>query len=310
MQDVGESVEIWHRESGRERSRLASEVRPVADDVTVLIPTLGRPILREALRSLVEGAVRPARLIVVHQGEDPAVREWIAEISDELTVEYVSSRTLGVSAARNLGFERVETRFVAVTDDDCIVRYDWVHRLAERLRGEPNRLVTGRVEPVGNQNIVITSTELDVQDRPRLRNDILSGGNMAGAIDVFRQIGPFDEDPCVAHAEDKEYAYRALRAGYSIVYDPSVVVGHVAWRNESRRADQYDGYARSHAAFFGKYLRRGDAFMVPRILVHLLRSSKRWLGGVLRDDAERADYGRAYLRWFFPGFIAGWRSGR
>ena len=309
MRDVRESVEAWRSESRRRVAPSVDAGQRVAHDLTVLIPTLGRPILREALQSIVDGDVHPARLVVVHQGDGPAVREWLADIASPLSVEYVPSSQRGVSAARNVGLQRVETRFVAVTDDDCVVRRDWVARLTERLRAEPDRLVTGRVEPVGDQKDFIDAREFDVQHRPRLRNDLLGGFNMAGAIRIFREVGPFDEDPCLAYAEDKEFAYRALRSGFSITYDPDVVVGHVAWRDDSKRGDQYDGYARSLAGFYGKYLRRGDLFMLARIAVHLLRCSRRWLMGALRGDADRAANGRAYVRWFVPGFLEGWRSG-
>lgn len=308
MRNVRMDVETWLRENRREPPQAISAER-VAHDLTVVIPTLGRPILKEALRAIAAGSAQPARLVIVHQGDDPAVRDWIDEIGEQLSIEYEPSSTRGVSAARNVGLQKVETRFVAMTDDDCVARNDWVARLAGRLRAEPDRLVTGQMDPVGDQNISITSPDFDVQDRPRLRNDILTGGNMAFAVEVCSDVGPFDEDPCLAHAEDKEYAYRALRAGYSITYDPDLVVGHVAWRDESNRGDQYDGYALSLAGFYGKYLRRGDAFMVLRIALHLARCSKRWLVGVLRRDRERAAYGRTYVRLFFPGFMRGWRAG-
>jgi hypothetical protein len=75
-----------------------------------------------------------------------------------------------------------------------------------------------------------------------------------------------------------------------------------------QRFDQYRGYARSHAAFFGKYLRRADAFMLLRASIHLLRSAKRWLTGVVRRDNELAASGRSYVTQFVPGLLAGLRS--
>lgn len=287
--------------------------RPRAGDLTVVIPTLGREILRESLDALARGAVVPARVVVVHQGDDPRVRDWVDEIAgDELDAAYIRSTRRGRAVGVNRGVESVETRFVAITDDDCLVDVDWVARMAERLRAEPDRLVTGRVEATGDERpvAVVTSREPGVQRRPRLKHDSLSGGNMGGAMAVLRRVGPLDEDPCLATAEDNEYAYRALRAGVSITYDPDIVVAHVGWRDEAQRDRQYDSYARSLAGFYGKYLRRGDLFIAARTAVHLARSLRRWLSGVMRGDAERAANGRAYVRGLLPGLHAGWRSGR
>jgi GT2 family glycosyltransferase len=109
--------------------------------------------------------------------------------------------------------------------------------------------------------------------------------------------------------EDGEFAYRALRAGVAIVYAPDVVVTHLGWRDEAQRGDQYASYARSQGAFYGKYSRRGDAFIALRAGVHLLRASRRWALGVVRREPEMARIGRAYALGLIPGIVAGWRSG-
>jgi GT2 family glycosyltransferase len=278
-----------------------------------VIPTLGREILRRSLDALAGGRVLPARVVVVHQGDDPRVCEWVeATSAGAFDVAYIRSRELGRAAGVNRGIERVDTPFVALTDDDCLVDPEWVGRMATRLRAEPDRLVTGRVEAEGDERpvAVVTSREFDVQWRPRLRHDSLSGGNMGGATAVLRRIGPLDEDPCLATAEDNEYAYRALRVGVPIAYDPDIVVAHVGWRDETQRGRQYDSYARSLAGFYGKYLRRGDPFIAARTAVHLVRSLRRWITGVARGDADRAANGRAYVRGLLPGLLAGWRSDR
>ena len=282
----------------------------VAADLTVVIPTLGREILRRSLDALAAGGSLPARVIVVHQGEAPEVLEWVESAPDRLHVTYVRSAERGRAAGVNRGLALVDTRYVAITDDDCLVDEAWTRQMADRLRSEPDRLVTGRVEPAGDETpvAVVTSRRFDVQHRPRLKHDSLSGGNMGGSLAVLRRVGPLDEDPCLATAEDNEFAYRALRAGVSITYDPKILVRHVGWRDAVERGAQYDRYARSLGGFFGKYLRRGDTFIALRTLVHLLRALKRWAAGRLRGDRERAANGRAYVRGLLPGLVAGWRS--
>lgn len=288
----------------------ATRDRVTAEDLTVVIPTLGRDVLRDSLAAIAGGSELPARVIVVHQGDDPEVGEWIRRVPGGLVVEYVRSDRRGRARGVNTGIDRVTTRFVAITDDDCLVAPEWTRRMAARLRAEPDLLVTGRVEAAGDAVpvAVVTSNEPDRQRRPRIRYDLLSGGNMGGALDVLRRIGPLDEDPCLATAEDGEYAYRALRAGVPITYDPTIVVDHVGWRDESQREQQYTSYARSTAGFHGKYLRRGDLFIALRVAVRLIRALRRWAIGVIHRDPEQAARGRAYVTELLPGLIAGWRS--
>jgi GT2 family glycosyltransferase len=157
---------------------------------------------------------------------------------------------------------------------------------------------------------VVTSETEEIQRRPRLRFDRLSGGNLGMSLDVARRIGPFNEDPCMRAAEDTEYAYRTLRSGVPIVYAPEVVVQHVGWRDAVEREGRYRSYALSQGGFFGWYLRRGDVFIGVRAVLHLLRALRRWLIGALRGDVDVASNGRAYAVNLWPGLRQGWRNGR
>ena len=285
----------------------------IDNDLTLVIPTLGRDMLRRTLASVRAAAVRPARVVVVDQGRKPE----IAALAQELTASgletlYIPSTSCGRSAGLNVGIAQVETRFVAITDDDCLVAPDWTARLADRLRRHASAIVTGRVDEGDGevQLSVVTSAVEEIQHRPRLRFDRLSGGNMGMPLEVARRVGPFAEHPSMRTAEDAEFAYRALRLGVPIVYAPEVVVQHVGWRDLEQREEQYRSYGLSQGGFFGRYLRQGDAFMALRVVVHLLRASRRWLVGALRGDADVARNGKAYVTGLLPGLRAGWRGGR
>jgi GT2 family glycosyltransferase len=112
----------------------------------------------------------------------------------------------------------------------------------------------------------------------------------------------------MATAEDAEFAYRALRKGVSLHYQPEVVVAHFGWRDESKRVEQYRHYALSHGGFYGKYLRRGDLFILARAVGHFVRAFRRWARGNLNGDAELAMLGRAYCSNLLPGIVAGLRT--
>jgi len=288
-------------------------LRPVLDDLTVVIPTLGRPILERCLYEIASGSVWPARIIVVDQSSSTVIATWLERLRAlGPETEHVPSSQTGRAAAVNRGLERVRTRFVAVTDDDCFVEGDWLENMAAHLRRNPEAIITGRVEPEGKEIVlaVNTSRKPTVQRRPLLKHDSMSGGNMAIAISVVNSIGLFDEDSCLRTAEDCEYSYRALRSGVPIIYVPDVVVRHYGWRDRTQRASQYRDCARSYAGFLGKYLRRGDWFIASRLIIHFFRTLRRWMRGVLISDPDLTLNGRAYVTELLPGLIAGWHSGK
>jgi GT2 family glycosyltransferase len=121
-------------------------------------------------------------------------------------------------------------------------------------------------------------------------------------------VGLFEEDPVMSTAEDAEWAYRALRKGVCIRYEPDVVLAHFGWRDRQKRAEQYRQYALSHGGFYGKYLRKGDLFILLRVLVHFARALRRWIVGILTNNPEYALNGKAYCLGLLPGIIAGFRS--
>ncbi len=287
------------------------EPKPVLDDVTVVIPTLGRAILEESIHWIAAGSAWPGALIIVDQGTNQNVSSWLRALKSlGFPVVHLPSTQRGRAAGVNRGLEQVGSHFVAITDDDCFVAVDWLELMVSRLRENPEAIVTGRVDPAGEDLIVVvTSRTPAVYVKPRLKFDSLSGGNMGTSMAVIKRVGFFDEDPLLRTAEDGEWAYRALKGGVPIIYAPEVTVKHFGWRDETKRGIQYQEYAHSHGGFYGKYIRKGDWFIALRALFHHIRALRRWMRGTVTGNDELAIYGRAYLIGLLPGIIASFRKG-
>jgi len=286
------------------------EMKPILEDITIVIPTLGREILEQSLFWILSGSAWPGYLIVVEQGCNPDVAKVLRRVQEiGIRAKHILSSQSGRSAGINRGLEQVDTRFVAITDDDCFVREDWLFNMASRLRFSPEAVVTGRVEAAGEDMIVVvTSTIPSIQHRPKLKFDSMSGGNMGTSLEVFRKVGLFEEDPVMATAEDAEWAYRALRKSVIIRYEPDVVLAHFGWRDTAKRAEQYRHYALSHGGFYGKYMRKGDLFILLRAIMHFARALRRWIYGRMTGNSEGALTGKSYVWGLVPGIAAGLRS--
>ena len=294
-------------ESSSSIHKIEFEQKPILEDISIVIPTLGRPILEQCLFWILVGSAWPECLIVVDQGSNKDVAALLKRVQGVgIDVKHILSNQRGRSAGINRGLEQVETRFVAITDDDCFVGEDWLLNMVSKIRLGPEAVVTGRVEAAGEDMIVVvTSTTPSVQTRPRLKFDVMSGGNMGTSLDVFRKVGLFEEDSVMPTAEDAEWSYRALRKGITIRYEPDVVVSHFGWRDMATRVEQYRHYALSHGGFYGKYLRQGDLFILLRAFAHWMRALRRWIKGRLKGDLDSALIGQAYCLNLIPGILAG-----
>lgn len=285
--------------------------RPVLADISILIPTLGREIIEECFYWIAGASHWPGELVVVDQGNNPQVKAWL-DLLDEigLHTQYIPSALRGRATGINQGLANVRTRFVAITDDDCFVDENWLETMHGRLQAHPDRIATGRVDPAGNETFSVVTTEAaSVAFRPRLKFDSMSGGNMAVAMDVLHRIGFFDDDQVLRTAEDAEFAYRALSSGVPIGYFPDAVVRHFGWRDEEGQVERLKDHALSHGGFYGKYLRKGDGFILLRAVVHQLRAFRWWLMGLLLRDRERRLIGTAYFKGLIPGIVTGIKKG-
>ena len=300
--------QVW--DSSSSVHEMEFESKPLLNDISLVIPTLGRPILEQCLYWILMGSIWPGCLIVVDQGSNTDVASWLERVRHiGIPVKHILSTQRGRSAGINRGLEWTCTRFVAITDDDCFVDEVWLSNMANKLQQHPQAVITGRVEAAGEDMVVVVTSPISsVQNRPRLKFDSMSGGNMGASLDIFRKVGLFEEDLVMATAEDAEWAYRALRKGIAIRYEPDVVLAHFGWRDTGKRIEQYRNYALSHGGFYGKYLRRGDLFILARAAGHFGRALRRWVRGIVNGDAELAMLGKAYCSNLLPGILAGMRS--
>ncbi|HYY18807.1 MAG TPA: glycosyltransferase family A protein, partial [Streptosporangiaceae bacterium] len=102
----------------------------------MVVPTVGRPCLRDCLAAL-DSAAGPAPEQVVIVDDRPA-RPGPLDIDpgpSALPLHVVSSGGVGPAAARNAGWRVTSTPWVAFLDDDVRVSGDWRSRLAEDLAG-------------------------------------------------------------------------------------------------------------------------------------------------------------------------------
>ena len=291
---------------------MIAPLRTISADLTVVVPTNGSSLLAGCLQSIVDGIVWPAAVVVVDQSGGESVTDCVASSAAcGLSIVRIASTDTGISAATNLGLRHVRTPFAAVTHDDCRVQDDWVDRMATTLARAGEAIVTGRVEPAGDGVVLTVKTDSEPAKytRPLLKGDVLFPPNMGFGIRVLDRVGWFDEHPSLATAgEDNEWAHRALRVGIPILYEPAIVVQHLARHRVGDLPDLYRRYARGHGAFYGKWLRRGDLFILRRATRDVVRAPWLLARGVLSRNPDLVAMGRGEVLGLLPGILAGLRN--
>jgi hypothetical protein len=281
-------------------------------DLTLIVPTVGREVLHQVLRSIARGSHWPSRLIIVDQSEGDLVVRLIEQLEGVgMQIDHVRAPRRGVAAGRNRGIERVMTRWFVINDDDQRVTSEWLQRMHLRLDAHPRAVVTGMVAPQAPRVPSSTTDEIAaIHTRPMLARDPLFAGNMGTSRAVAARVGLFDERDPLEGAEDNDWGYRALRLGFPIVYAPEVKVIHLDWRDEAGLEGTYRRYAHAQGAFYGKHLRHGDPFIAFRAGRDVLRGPWLLLRGLATRNADLRMLGRAEFAGTVPGLIAGLRMPR
>jgi GT2 family glycosyltransferase len=181
-------------------------------------------------------------LIIVGQGEDPRLKAVgeAAEASDR-RIRYIHSQARGLSLARNIGMYVAEGEIVAMTDDDCEAREDWLASIVECFEQEEDADFLGGavLRPKASQRFFAVCPYFhppeSVYDPVASRRRPPEGWGWMGANFAFRRrllemVGPFDRylgaGAIFPSCEDVDYRLRLESLGVKVRSTPRCVVNH------------------------------------------------------------------------------------
>jgi GT2 family glycosyltransferase len=257
--------------------------------LSVIILTMGdRPVeLARAVRSAL--ALGEVEVVIVSNGSDTAL-EVDAEVVDIRLPENV-----GIPAGRNRGVEASTGDILAFLDDDGWYESEALgEHLREEFAKDPKLgIVSFRVrDPEGGAGERRHVPRLRAGD-PAHSSEVTTflGGACAIRRAVFDEVGGLPDEFFYAH-EETDLAWRALNAGYRIVYDADAVMFHPAVA-PSRHDMFYRLNARNRVWLARRNLPWPLAFCYLGVWTAMT---------VLRERKPAA------LRPWFSGFREGWRS--
>lgn len=297
--------------------------RPHSDVlVSVIISTRnGSRVLRDVLLRLLGGSRPPDEIVVLDQSDDDLTRNVVSEIQAteaNSQVRYVASERPGLCAHRNDAIRAATGEFIGSVDDDILVDERWLERMLDEWTAHWERapvLITGQILPdpeaVEPELITATRQEPDRRvhvGRPQLFN-VLIGGQFGAPRSLFERLEPvpFDERLGVGSqfpgGDDDEFAYRVMKAGIPIVYEPSIKVIHRA-RPTYRWRHMMFTRAIGTGASMAKHLGQGDLRVLLMLLEFLATQLVKTVKVGLREGEPK---GSGCLLAFFGaiyGFMA------
>lgn len=228
---------------------------PPTPQISVVLSTLGNyAVLRRVLDGYdAQDAPHSFEVIVAADKADPDLDAVDRAIGTRgYPVRRLVGHMPGLSANRNTGYRAARAPLVLFTDNDTIPARGVVSEHLEWHRRHPDDEVgvLGHVRWAPELKVTPFMRWLDngIQfDYPNIRGTEAGWGRFCGAnVSLKRtfveRVGDFDEEHLPYGYEDTEWAYRASRLRFRLLYNRAAVVDHVRpdmtldfWRRRVRR---------------------------------------------------------------------------
>jgi glycosyltransferase involved in cell wall biosynthesis len=238
--------------------------------ITVVVCTRNRTLqLAACLQSLLAVKYKSFEIVVVDNAPDS---DETLRLATSLNVRYVREDRPGLDWARNKGIQEAAHDIIAFTDDDVCVDVNWLQEINQSFNDPAVMAVTGYVAPAeletraqevfelsyggmghGFYRRVINRATLTEAQLIRASNFGI-GANMSFRKSVFSKIGYFDTALDVGTPScgggDIEMFHRLVSMGYTLVYEPKVLIWHTHRQSDAALKKQilYNGKG------FGCYL--------------------------------------------------------
>jgi GT2 family glycosyltransferase len=240
---------------------------------SIIIPTFGRPDqLRNCLDTLV--AVDPPgdgfEVIVVDDGTPEPLEPQLKPWQDQLELTVLRQENAGPGPARNLGLTTARGRFIAFTDDDCLIDRGWLQALETAFEDHPEAMLGGRTtqqpgDPYSETNQLIFDAVHRFYNESGQGATFFPSNNMAISAEPLREVGGFDPQFFPHASEDRELCDRWRHLGHDLLYVPEAHLIH------------------ARPASFQRYWRQHFTYGRGAHHYHRLRAERG--SGQLRDDA-------------------------
>ncbi len=285
--------------------------------VSVCIATVRPTTIGAAIESVRRQSWGDWELLVIGQGGDGATRAVVERAAGgDSRVRYLDIPTRGLSAARNAGLAAASNEIVAMMDDDCEARPDWLAAVVECFREKPETGLVGGSFLAGPPSwrtrstclsLAATEAFYDPASAPSPAGFEWFGANFAVRRSVAETVGPFDESfgagATFRSCEDVDYKLRLEAAGVKMWSTPRSVVFHTYGRRYGARAviRYWHGHGIGAGAIAAKLTLIGD----PRGRDALRRAAREYTVGslqrrspheILRNAVRLQSFLRGYRR--------------
>lgn len=222
-------------------------------------------------------------IIVINDGSDDKTEE----ILKKYPIKFITTGKIGISNARNLGYENSNGEFIAFTDADCELDPAWAENILKGFEDEKVGLVGGitHFRTDGSYCSIYRSIEFSKRYKNIKTNEVVWAGGPGSMFrrNVLDELGGFN--PEWVHGEDAEISFLTVEHGFKIIKQNDAITYHIPEsgfnklvRKGFRDAKAYVRVTKSHTKislrnkFNTTWYFRNDMILLPILYAFLIIS--------------------------------------
>ncbi|CDI01112.1 putative Glycosyltransferase [Candidatus Competibacter denitrificans Run_A_D11] len=175
-------------------------------------------------------------LIIVDNASTDETRQILNKFASntDICVHVISEPKVGLSRARNAGWQYAKSEVIIFSDDDCYPQSDFIDAIWSNFTENWVDYIGGRILLYDPKDFPITiqlrEDRYDLPPGSFIESGLIQGANMAFRRKVLLRVGGFDEflgaGTNLPGSDDTDIINRASAVGFWGAYDPRPVVFH------------------------------------------------------------------------------------
>lgn len=194
---------------------------------SVIIPYYKkRKYIERCLDSVINQSYKNYEVIVVDDGSQDDVSQWINS-KYGTSVQVISQKNAGVSAARNAGIKQAKLPFVAFLDSDDSWHSEYLFSMAAIIEKEQDVKIIGahytrHKQKIENSPIALNYYKFENYFKIAIRNTMFTSSSSVIKTSFFRENNGFNSD--LKSGEDIDVWLRTVASGGNAFYITNTLV--------------------------------------------------------------------------------------